>query len=165
MSSSGMAATAPVPSPRCIPAVISGRLPRASSTRAPAGSAETWLASMALPARGHSRRAHRAATALMKPSISTGTPYSAPPRNTPHSPAMSKPPTFLRTSRTSAGSGRLTSRAFRMAATFRARPSSERPAPRPVISSAGRSSSTPATALEVVVLPMPISPVARSFTP
>ena len=47
-----------------------------------------------------------------------------------------------------------------MASTLRASPSSERPAPRPVIRSTGWPSSTLATALEVVVLPMPISPVA-----
>ena len=34
-----MDATAPVPSPRCIPAVISGRLPSASITRRAAGAA------------------------------------------------------------------------------------------------------------------------------
>ena len=52
-----------------------------------------------------------------------------------------------------------------MASIFRASPSSERPAPRPVITSMGWPSSTAATALDVVVLPMPISPVASRPTP
>lgn len=52
-----------------------------------------------------------------------------------------------------------------MAATLRRSPSSERPAPRPVISTGARPSSTLATALAVVVLPMPISPVASRRTP
>ena len=102
---------------------------------------------------------------LIRPSASTGTRQAAPPRKTPHSPARSKPPTLARTSSGSAGSGRLTSSARRTAATLRASPSSERPAPRPVKSSAGRPSSAQATAAEVVVLPMPISPVASSRTP
>ena len=51
------------------------------------------------------------------------------------------------------------------ASIFRASPSSERPAPRPVIPSTGWPSSTAATALDVVVLPMPISPVASRPTP
>lgn len=39
----------------------------------------------------------------------------------------------------------------------------ESPAPRPVISSGARSSKTQLTAAEVVVLPMPISPVAEEL--
>jgi len=101
----------------------------------------------------------------MKPSITTGTPSSAPPRKTPHSPARSKPPSLASTSRGSVGSGLLRRMPRQMASTLRASPSSERPAPRPVIRSTGWPSSTAATALEVVVLPMPISPVASSCTP
>ena len=51
--------------------------------------------------------------------------------------------------------------ALSMTAIFLASPSSESPAPLPVISSAGRPSRAAATALVVVVLPMPISPAAR----
>lgn len=51
-----------------------------------------------------------------------------------------------------------------MAAFLRASPSSERPAPRPVMASGSQPSSTLATALAVVVLPMPISPVAKRLT-
>ena len=101
----------------------------------------------------------------MKPSISTGTPSAAPPRKTPQRPAMSKPPNLARTSSGSAGSGALTAMPVSMAAILRARPASERPAPRPVMRETGCPSSTAATALEVVVLPMPISPVASRRLP
>ena len=96
----------PVPSPRWSPAVSRGALPSASSTSLAAGSVEQWLANTAFSAAGQSRTAHRAATPLMKPSISTGSPSSAPPRKTPHSPAISNPPSLESTSRGSAASGR-----------------------------------------------------------
>lgn len=51
-----------------------------------------------------------------------------------------------------------------MAAFLQASPSSERPAPRPVMASGSQPSSTLATALAVVVLPMPISSVAKRLT-
>ena len=78
---------------------------------------------------------------------------------------MSRPPTLWSTSSTSPGAGRFTRTAVSMARIFLCRPSEDRPAPRPVMSSTGRSSSTAARAEEVVVLPMPISPVASSLTP
>ena len=157
-----MEATAPVPSPRCRLAVMSGALPKASSTIWAAGSAETWLANTALAAAGQSRTAHRAATLLIKPSIKMGTPSSAPPKNTPHSPAISNPPSLASTSSGSAGLGWLWAMPRRIASILRASPASESPAPRPVMLCTGAPSSTLATALEVVVLPMPISPVANS---
>ena len=52
-----------------------------------------------------------------------------------------------------------------MAQSLRSSPWSDRPAPRPVISATGRPSRTQATAEEVVVLPMPISPVAMRPAP
>ena len=45
---------------------------------------------LALAAAGQSLTAQRAATPLMKPSISTGTPSSAPPRKTPQRPDVYK---------------------------------------------------------------------------
>ena len=77
----------------------------ASSTSFAAGSVEQWLAKTAFSAAGQSRTAQSAATPLMKPSASTGTLSKAPPRKTPQSPAMSKPPSFAITSSGSAGSG------------------------------------------------------------
>ena len=53
----------------------------------------------------------------------------------------------------------------RIASSLRPSPASESPAPRPVIRSTGSPKSTAATALDVVVLPMPISPVASSEKP
>ena len=120
---------------------------------------------MAFWAPGHSRRAHRAATPLMSPSTTTGTRQAAPPRKAPHRAARSSPPTLASTSRGSAGSGRLIARAASTAATLRARPASDSPAPRPVSSAAGRPSRAQATAAEVVVLPIPISPVQMSRAP
>ena len=73
---------------------------------------------------------------------------------------MSKPPSLASTSSASWLSGPLTAMARLMAETLRSSPSSESPAPLPVTCSTGSPSSTEATALEVVVLPMPISPVA-----
>lgn len=120
---------------------------------------------MAADARGHNRTAHRAAAALMAPSTRTGTRYNAPPRNTPQSPARSNPPTLDRTSTGSETSGRLTARAFSMAFRFRISPSSESPAPRPANPCGSLRSNVQVTAVAVVVLPMPISPVAKRWIP
>ena len=78
---------------------------------------------------------------------------------------MSKPPSLDSTSSGSAASGWLQAMPRRMASSLRASPASERPAPRPVMTSTGWPSRTAATALDVVVLPMPISPVASSWHP
>ena len=133
------------------------------STLLAAGSSEQWLGSMAASAPGQSRWAIRAATALMKPSMTTGTPSMAPPMNSPAMPQMSNPPSLLSTSKISLGSGRFTVMARSMAQIFRCKPASLRPAPRPVTVSAGRFSRAATRALEVVVLPMPISPDTRSL--
>ena len=73
--------------------------------------------------------------------------------------AMSNPPTLLNTSTMSAGSGLFRFREASMVRILRSRPASESPAPRPVNSLGPRFSSAQATAVAVVVLPMPISPV------
>ena len=52
-----------------------------------------------------------------------------------------------------------------MTCRFRCRPTSDSPAPRPVVCSAGRCKSAAATAPAVVVLPIPISPVPSSVYP
>ena len=62
------------------------------STLLAAGSSEQWLGSMATSAPGQSRWAMSAATALMKPSMTTGTPQIAPPMNRPAMPQISNPP-------------------------------------------------------------------------
>ena len=49
-----------------------------------------------------------------------------------------------------------------MAAFLRCKPASDKPAPRPVISSGEQRMSAHAMAVEAVVFPMPISPVAIS---
>ena len=108
---------------------------------------------------------NNAAAALITPSASTGTPASAPPRNAPHMPAISKPPTAASTPNGSARLSRLICNALRTAAFLRTRPSSERPAPRPTRASGRALSNAHSTHAAVVVLPMPISPVAISFTP
>ena len=165
MSISPRSATAPLPSPRRICAVMSGESPSASSTSAPAGSAETWLASIAHSAFSHRRYAHSAAAALISPSMTTGTRYRAPPRNTPQSAAISSPPSFESTSITSSASGRFTSIAVFTAWCFLASPSFDSPAPRPTSPSGAACSNTDSTAAEVVVLPMPISPVRMMSAP
>ena len=160
MSSKGTRQTAPVPSPRRISAKMSGFSLAACITQSKAGSAEAWLAIMNGAHSGQMRWATKAATALMKPSTSTGTRCSAPPMNRPAMPAMSNPPSLARTSSASSGLGWFSAMARSMASSLRARPSSESPAPRPVIVWGGSPSSTEATALDVVVLPIPISPVS-----
>ncbi len=88
----------PVPSPRCRSAVISGFLCSASSTSRAAGSTETWLANTALSAPGQRRTAQSAATLLIKAvHHAMGIFSNAPPKNTPHSPAMSNPPSAAST--------------------------------------------------------------------
>ena len=79
--------------------------------------------------------------------------------------ATSKPPTLVSTSTTSAGSGFQRAMAESMISFLRAKPASFTPPPRPVVSSAGRFSRQDRIALEVVVLPMPISPMPRISTP
>ena len=78
---------------------------------------------------------------------------------------MSKPPTFESTLIGSAGSGEFTSIARSTTSRLRASEASESPAPRPTRLRASARRSTAATAAEVVVLPMPISPAARRRTP
>ena len=78
---------------------------------------------------------------------------------------MSKPPTFESTSIGSAGSGEFASIARSTTSRLRASEVSESPAPRPTRLRASARMSTAATAAEVVVLPMPISPAARRRTP
>ena len=107
----------------------------------------------------------KAAAAEITPSMTMGTWCCAPPKNTPTKPAMSKPPTLCKTSNGSSAFGRFTSMARAMASIFLCRPALLSPAPLPVISVMGRSSSTDRMALLVVVLPMPISPVAIRLYP
>ena len=160
MSKSGKKATAPVPSPRHISQCRQASLPRASKSRWPAGSFDTWLAIIYCFAVGQIPAATRAPVAEMTPSMTTGILRAAPPKNRPTITAISNPPTLATTSMASFLSGLFTSTAFLMALILRFKPSLERPAPRPVIFSTGISRSTDATALLVVVFPIPISPVA-----
>ena len=111
------------------------------------------------------RCATMAETQEINPSASTGIPNTAPPMNTPASPAISKPPTLARTSMGSFLSGLLSSIARSMAPIFFLRPSLLSPAPRPVTSAGSLSSRTEVMAALVVVLPIPISPVARRVYP
>src|SRR3989304_2573644 len=67
----------------------------------------------------------------MKPSSSTGFRSEAAPRISPAIPPISKPPTFIRTSMASSGSGRVTASAFSTTATFNERPPAPIPVPRP----------------------------------
>ena len=75
-------------------------------------------------------------------------------------PAMSKPPTLERTSIASSGSGFSRASDWSMTSIFRFKPASDSPAPLPVSRRGSAPSRAHATALAVVVLPMPISPVA-----
>ena len=142
-----------------------GARPRLLKRAPPAGSAERWLAKRALVQAGQSRTAARAAAAEMKPSSSTGKPKAAPPSTTPAMAAISAPPRAPSAPRGVRVRRWFTSRARATAAFLRARPSSERPAPRPVTSPASRPRKWVARALAVVVLPMPISPTANRRTP
>ena len=74
---------------------------------------------------------------------------------------MSKPPTFEIISMGSPRSGAWSDIALSIAAIFRLNPSALSPAPLPVINFTGISVNTDATALLVVVFPIPISPVAK----
>ena len=95
----------------------------------------------------------------------TGICSAAPPRNNPHIPAMSNPPTFESTSSGSDASGSCRKIARRIARTLRFRPSPDNPAPRPVTISGSMPRKTAVIALLVVVFPIPISPVASSSYP
>ena len=167
MSHSGRLATAPVPSPRCSPAVISGALPSASSTRRAAGSRGTVAGKHRLGRRraqphGAQRR-HAADEAVHH--ARARLPAHRPERRRTARQYQSRPAWPARPAgrRRRAGCAAMPRR---MASILRASPSSERPAPRPVISFHRAGPVAPlATALEVVVLPMPISPVASSCTP
>ena len=101
----------------------------------------------------------------MKPSTTTGTRAAAAPSTTPARPAISKPPTFASTSTASDGSGRFTSSPRRTTSTLRRNVASSMPVPRPVTSSGGAPVNTAASALDAVVLPMPMSPMPIIPTP
>ena len=77
----------------------------------------------------------------------------------------SSPPTAVSTSSTSRRSMARRVTARRSTAFFRAKPSSVSPPPRPVTVSMSAPVSTASTAAEVVVLPMPISPMPSAVTP
>ena len=136
-----------------------------SSACAWPGSAERCEAKSAWRESGASVTASSAAEPAMNPSSATGTRRAAPARITPVRPPISNPPTFASTSRPSRGSGRLTSSARRTAATLRVKVASSTPVPRPVTCSAGAPVIAAVIALAAVVLPMPISPVARRSAP
>src|SRR6267378_2954025 len=101
----------------------------------------------------------------MKPSSAMGTRLDAPPRITPTSPAISKPPTLASTSRPSRGSGAFTDSARATMSTLRASAASSTPVPRPVTRSGGAPVIAAVIALAAVVLPIPISPVPRRSAP
>ena len=111
------------------------------------------------------RTAANAATAEINPSSTTGSPYTIPPMQVPAIAAISSPPTLHNTSNASCGSGSYFKIASSITCFLCSRPLPVNPAPRPVILATGCFNSTLATALEVVVFPIPISPIARIFTP
>ncbi len=98
-------AAAPVPSPRCMPAVRNGRLPSASSSKMLAGSSDLCAATIKCTDCGHNRTARSAAAHEITPSSTTGMRCAAAPRYRPHKPAISKPPTLCNTSIESFESG------------------------------------------------------------
>ena len=96
----------------------------------------------------------------------------APPMNTPARPAISSPPrhasicsAYSGLSVPASSSGRYLSSASLITCIFFLKPAVLRPAPLPVTSLTSRPRSAAARAELVVVLPMPISPVARSLYP
>ena len=94
-----------------------------------------------------------------------GIPYIIPPMHVPAIAAISSPPTLHNVSKASASLKWYLDIACSIICFLWIRPSLLNPAPFPVISSTGLSSNTLATALEVVVLPIPISPMAMILTP
>ena len=129
------------------------------------GSAERWDANIACTDAGAMVAAASAAAPAMNPSSATGTRRAAPPRMTPTSPPISKPPTLVSTSMPSVGSGRLTASARRTASALRRQPSPSTPVPRPVTVSGAAPVIAAVIALAAVVLPMPMSPVATRSAP
>ena len=106
-----------------------------------------------------------AAAPDMKPSKTTARRIRAPPSATPASTPISKPPTFANTSNPSAALGALRCSARRTTSIFCASSSGVRPVPAPVVSCGGAPVMADTMALEGVVLPMPISPVAMRSAP
>src|SRR5881296_227983 len=160
-----MNSAAPVPSPRRSERSRYGSSPRCSRITAWPGSAERCEAKSAWRASGASVTATSAAAPEMKPSRTTGTRRAAPARITPTSPAISKPPTLARTSRPSRPLGAFTASARRTTSTLRASVASSTPVPRPVTRAGAAPVIAAAIALAAVVLPIPISPVARRSAP
>ena len=160
-----MNSAAPVPSPRRSERSRYGSSPRWSRITAWPGSAERCAAKSTWRDAGASVTAISAAAPAMKPSSATGTRRAAPARITPASPPISKPPTLASTSSPSRASGSLTARACRTTATLRTSVAASTPVPRPVTRSGVWPVIAAAITLAVVVLPMPISPVARRSAP
>ena len=115
--------------------------------------------------RGLSLTAHKAAADDIKPSITIGFLFLAADKNSPHMPAISNPPTLEITSTGSSLLGLFTSRALLIAFFLKLYCSSVSPAPLPLVISGPNSLKTLRTAAEVVVLPMPNSPVPNISYP
>src|SRR5262249_14355269 len=175
-SRSGNNNNAPVPSPSLMPHVSrNGSRPSRPSAAACPGSAERWAAIITAAHLGCSRWATSAAAVAMKPSRTTVSPASAAAMKKPASAAISRPATAAMAARTSSGRGehgRSLSRIDRCAsataattARFRARMLSSAPAPRPTAVSTGTPASKAVKQLAGVLLPIPISPAARTRIP
>ncbi len=95
----------------------------------------------------------------MKPSTRTGLRRAAAARIRPARPPISKPPTLASTSSPSRGSGRFVAKADWTTAILRANCPSSMPVPRPVRAATGSPHKAASTAVEGVVLAMPMSPV------
>ena len=106
-----------------------------------------------------------AADVVFAPSRTTSIRRAAAPRISPAMQPSSKPPTFVRTSSPSCGSGRLTSSARRTISILCARRASEMFAPRPVTSSGVSLRNAAAMAALDVVFDMPISPGRMQRSP
>ena len=161
MSRSGNIITAPVPSPKAIPASITGSRRSSLISLSTAGSFPLWEGIKYCTVPGTSLSASNAAVILINPSRTTGTWKIPPPIQTPASPAISNPPTVSSIFKGFASYSLYFSIASVIICLLWRNFSSQSPAPLPVTSSALHPKSDAAMALLVVVFPIPISPVAR----
>ena len=91
-SKSATPAAAPVPSPRCMPAVRNGRLPSASSSKMLAGSSDLCAATIKCTDSGHNRTARSAAAHEITPSSTTGMRCAAAPSTDPQTRDIDRQP-------------------------------------------------------------------------
>ena len=175
MSRSGKSMAHPLPSPSANEASITGFKPKISKIMLATGSRLRCEAIIYSLQRGLIKYASKAATSEITPSITTGNLYILPPIKIPVSVAISSPPKDESKSSTAKTLTLLSSDFILSKKSLSLKPYfsipsfivsiflfnliSSSPAPRPVTSSTGKLSMAAESADDVVVFPIPISPV------